>query len=161
MNGESQHRFITGKSRLTSSIAFCGDWLCGRGESSGWHFPWVYQGCHHSLPLQGRADTQRKWFNKTRMKFKWEILQLVLNNLMNQHRLGTNYLDSNSNEKRGQAGHKPVANPCRNKGYSLMGRYFGFTWHTWSTGHTLLGPPKEEQCWQTGGIETVQRQLGP
>lgn len=52
------------------------------------------------------------------MKFKWEILQLVLNNLMNLHRLDTNYPDSNPNEKSGQDGHEPVARPCRNKGYS-------------------------------------------
>lgn len=61
-------------------------------------------------PVPGGADTQTnlhkhsKWFNKNHMKFKWEILQLVLNNLMNQHRLGTNYSNSNSNEKRGEAG---------------------------------------------------------
>lgn len=51
-NGNSQHRFITGKSRLTSWIAFCDDWLCGWGESSGCHFPWLYQGSHHSLPCR-------------------------------------------------------------------------------------------------------------
>lgn len=102
-------------------------------------------------PMQGRADAQRnlhkhrKWFNKNHMKFKREILHLEQNNLMNQHRLGTDYPDSNSSGKGEQAGHELVVSPCRNKGYSLMGRLFGFTWHTWSSSHTLLGPPVEAQ----------------
>lgn len=55
--------------------------------------------------MQGRADTQRnlhkhrKWVNRNHMKFKWEVLHLVENNLMNQDRLGTDYLDSSSSEK--------------------------------------------------------------
>lgn len=85
-----------------------------------------------------------------------EILHLEQNNLMNQHRLGTDYPDSNSSGKGEQAGHELVVSPCRNKGYSLMGRLFGFTWHTRSSSHTLLGPPVEAQYWQTGGIDTVQ-----
>lgn len=55
-------------------------------------------------PMQGRADTQRnlhkhrKWVNRNHMNFKWEVLHLVQNKLMNQDRLGTDYLDSSSND---------------------------------------------------------------
>lgn len=53
VNWNSQHRFITGKSCLTSLITlWWDDWLCGWGESSGCHFPWLYQVCHHSLPCR-------------------------------------------------------------------------------------------------------------
>lgn len=82
------------------------------GKALWMSFSWTFPRLLSQSPVPGRADTQRnlhkhrKWFNKNHMKFKWEILQLVLNNLMNQHRLDTNYPDSNSNEKRGQAGHK-------------------------------------------------------
>lgn len=83
------------------------------------------------------------------MKFKWEALQLVLNNLMN--RTGWAPITQTATPmKRGDRLDmrldRTAESPCRNKGYSSVGRLFGLTWHTWSIGHTLLGPPMEEQC---------------